>query len=133
MHEPLATAWLTRLLTWLELFEACFSGRAQRGGLRRDVQGVLSDSRRKSMEAMWARLSDPGSYQALQHFISEASWNADRVWCRLRAVIPAREGLVLLDDTGFPKQGTASVGVSRQYSGTLGKIGNGKQRAGLGR
>ena len=119
-----APAWLTRLTAWLEAFEPAFSHRAQRGGLRRYVEGVLSDSRRKSMEAMWARLRDPGSYQALQYFITEADWNADEVWRRLRAAIPAREGILVLDGTGFPKQGRASVGVSSQYSGTLGKIGN---------
>lgn len=46
--------------------------------LRCYVQGLLSDSRRKSMEAMWARLSDPGSYQALQHLITHAPWDAER-------------------------------------------------------
>jgi SRSO17 transposase len=119
-----APQWLARLTTWLEQFEPCFSHRAQRGGLRRYVRGLLSDSPRKSMEAMWARLSDPGSYQALQYFISEADWSADGVWRRLRAVVPARAGVLVLDGTGFPKQGRASVGVQRQYSGTLGKIGN---------
>jgi SRSO17 transposase len=119
-----APQWLARLAAWLEQFETCFSHRAQRGGLRRYVRGLLSDSPRKSMEAMWARLSDPGSYQALQYFISEAGWSADVVWRRLRAVVPAREGVLVLDGTGFPKQGRASVGVQRQYSGTLGKIGN---------
>ncbi|MEI6670383.1 MAG: IS701 family transposase [Acidobacteriota bacterium] len=109
---------------WLEVFEPAFGHRAQRGGLRRYVEGVLSDSRRKSMEAMWARLRDPGSYQALQYFITEADWSADRVWRCLRAAIPARSGVLVLDGTGFPKQGHASVGVQRQYSGTLGKIGN---------
>jgi SRSO17 transposase len=92
--------------------------------LQRYVRGVLSDSPRKSMEAMWARLSDPGSYQALQYFISEATWSADAVWRQLRSAIPAREGIVILDGTGFPKQGPASVGVQRQYSETLGKVGN---------
>jgi len=119
-----APVWLTRLTDWLELFEPAFSHRAQRGGLRRYVEGVLSDSRRKSMEAMWARLRDPGSYQALQYFITEAEWSADGLWRRLRAAIPARAGILVLDGTGFPKQGRASVGVQRQYSGTLGKIGN---------
>ena len=122
MHD--APAWLTRLTSWLEEFEPAFSRRAQRGGLRRYVEGVLSYSHRKPMEAMWARLRDPGSYQALQYFITEADWNAKAVWRRLRAAIPAREGILVLDGTGFPKQGRASVGVSRQSSGTLGKIGN---------
>jgi SRSO17 transposase len=119
-----ATAWLQRLLAWLELFEDRFSHRAQRGALRRYVEGVLSDSRRKSMEAMWARLSDPGSYQALQHFITHAPWDAEQLWTRLRAVVPERTGVLILDGTSFPKQGTASVGVTRQYCGALGKIAN---------
>jgi SRSO17 transposase len=119
-----ATAWLNRLVTWLEVFEQDFSRRSQRGALRRYVTGVLSDSRRKSMEAMWARLSDPGTYQAFQHFITHAPWQADTMWKRLRAVVPERRGVVILDGTSFPKQGTASVGVARQYCGARGKIAN---------
>jgi len=117
-------AWLARLTTWLEGFESVFAHRAQRGGLRRYVEGVLCDSRRKSMAAMWARLRDPGTYQGLQYFITEANWDAPALWRQLRATIPARSGVLVLDGTGFPKQGDASVGVQRQYSGTLGKIGN---------
>lgn len=123
-ESPSATAWLRRLLAWLELFEDGFSHRAQRGALRRYVQGLLSDSRRKSIEAMWARLSDPGSYQALQHFITHAPWDAEQLWRRLRLVVPERRGVLILDGTSFPKQGAASVGVARQYCGTLGKIAN---------
>jgi SRSO17 transposase len=124
MAEPAVPVWLARLTTWLERFEPVFSHRAQRGGLRRYVEGVLCDSRRKSMAAMWARVRDPGTYQALQYFLTDAAWSADAVWRQLRAVLPARTGVLILDGTGFPKQGAASVGVSRQYSGTLGKIGN---------
>jgi SRSO17 transposase len=119
-----ATAWLRRLLTWLEQFEGCLSRQRQRGALRRYVTGLLNDSRRKSMEAMWARLSDPGTYQALQHFITHAPWDAETLWKRLRAVIPERRGVLILDSTSFPKQGTASVGVARQYCGALGKTAN---------
>jgi SRSO17 transposase len=119
-----ATAWLKRLLAWLEVFEPCFDRTAQRGAFRRYIQGLLSDSRRKSMEAMWARLSDPGTYQAFQHFISHAPWDAERVWKQLRAVVPERTGVLILDGTSFPKQGTASVGVARQYCGALGKVAN---------
>jgi len=111
-------------MTWLEAFKVCFGHRAQVLALRRYVQGLLSDSARKSMEAMLARVTDPGSYQNFQHFITDAPWNADAVWRRLRAVIPERAGLLIFDGTSFPKQGTHSVGVARQYCGTLGKIAN---------
>ena len=124
MLDHTATAWLKRLLAWLELFEPCLARASQRGALRRYVHGLLSDSRRKSMEAMWARLSDSGSYQALQHFISHAPWEAERLWKQLRAVVPERMGVLILDGTSFPKQGPASVGVARQYCGTLGKVAN---------
>jgi SRSO17 transposase len=119
-----APAWLDRLSTWLEPFEECFGHVAQRGAFKRYLLGLLSDSRRKSMSAMLARISAPGSYEAFQHFITEAPWTAEPVWRRLRGMIPDREGVLILDGTSFPKQGTHSVGVARQYCGTLGKIAN---------
>ena len=76
------------------------------------------------MSAMLARVSDPGTYQAFQHFITDAPWTAAPLWRRLRAVIPDRVGVLILDGTSFPKQGKHSVGVARQYCGTLGKIAN---------
>ena len=115
---------LRRLMTWLEAFKECFGHRAQKLAVRRYVQGLLSDSSRKSMEAMLARVTDPGSYQAFQYFITESVWEAEHVWRRLRALIPEREGLLILDGTSFPKQGKYSVGVARQYCGALGKIAN---------
>lgn len=76
------------------------------------------------MQAMLARVTEPVGYQAFQHFITHAPWDADRVWRRLRAVLPERRGVLILDGTSFPKQGPASVGVARQYCGALGKIAN---------
>jgi SRSO17 transposase len=73
---------------------------------------------------MWARLSDPGTYQAFQHFITHAPWDAEVLWKRLRARVPERRGVLILDGTSFPKQGTASVGVARQYCGARGKVAN---------
>jgi SRSO17 transposase len=119
-----APAWIDRLLTWLEPFESAFGHVAQRGAFRRYLLGLLSDSPRKSMSAMLARVSDPGDYQAFQHFITSAPWSADGVWRLLRQEIPAREGVLIFDGTSFPKQGTHSVGVARQYCGALGKIAN---------
>jgi SRSO17 transposase len=119
-----ATARIQRLVRWLEQFKACFGHRAQLLSLRSYVQGVFSDSERKSMQAMLARVTEPVAYQAFQHFITHAPWEAERVWRRLRAVLPQRHGVFILDGTSFPKQGTASVGVARQYCGALGKIAN---------
>ena len=76
------------------------------------------------MQAMHGRLSDPVSYQALQHFITDSPWETPPVWAQLRAVVPVRRGILALDDTSFPKQGHHSVGVKRQYCGALGKIAN---------
>ena len=119
-----APAWLDRLVEWLEPFETAFGHVAQRGAFRRYVLGLLSDSRRKSMSAMLERINDPGAYQAFQHFITDAPWTAARIWQHLRRVIPDRTGVLILDGTSFPKQGTQSVGVARQYCGTLGKVAN---------
>ena len=124
MTDRRAIAQLRRLMRWLEAFKECFGHRAQQVALRRYVQGLLSDSARKSMEAMLARVTEPGSYQAFQHFITDAPWRADQVWRRLRAVLPEREGLLIIDGTSVPKQGDYSVGVGRQYCGALGKVAN---------
>ena len=124
MTEARARALLTRLATFLDQFTTCFGRRAHRTYASRYLQGLLNDSERKSMQPMHGRLSDPGSYQGLQHFITHSTWEVRPFWRRLRAVIPARHGILAIDDTGLPKQGTASVGVQRQYCGALGKVAN---------
>ena len=119
-----ARALLRRLGQFLDGFSTCFSRQAQRDAASQYLDGLFNDSERKSMQAMHGRLSDPGQYQALQHFITHSPWDATRVWTQLRTVVPTRTGILAIDDTGFPKQGTQSVGVPRQYCGALGKIGN---------
>lgn len=124
MTEARARAVLTRLGTFLDQFTRCFGRHAHRTYASRYLQGLLNDSDRKSMQPMHGRLSDPGSYQSLQHFITHSSWAVRPFWQRLRELIPVRDGILAIDDTGFPKQGTASVGVQRQYCGAVGKIAN---------
>jgi SRSO17 transposase len=119
-----AIALLRRLTRWLDQFKNCFGHRAQHVSLRQYVDGLLGDSARKSMSAMLERISEPTSYQAFQHFITHAPWDAAVVWRRLRAVIPERTGILILDETSFPKSGPHSVGVARQYCGALGKVAN---------
>jgi len=119
-----AWALLRRLTRWLDQFKDCFGHRAQHVSLRQYIDGLLSDSARKSMSAMLARVSEPTSYQAFQHFVTHAPWDAEVLWKRLRAVTPARTGILILDETSFPKSGSHSVGVARQYCGALGKVAN---------
>jgi SRSO17 transposase len=124
VNEDGARAVLQRFGQFADQFTDCFGRRVQRDAASRYLAGLVNDSERKSMQAMHGRLSDAGTYQALQHFITDSPWSAASVWARLRALIPERRGILALDDTGFPKQGTQSVGVKRQYCGALGKTGN---------
>ena len=124
MIDRTATARIQRLIRWLEPFQRCFGHRAQRLALGTYVHGLFSDSDRKSMQAMLARVTNPITYQGFQPFITHAAWDADRVWRRLLEVLPERRGVLIIDGTSFPKQGTHSVGVARQYCGALGKIAN---------
>ena len=124
MLDRHAWALLRRLTRWLDQFKDCFGHRAQHVSLRQYIDGLLGDSARKSMSAMLTRVSDPTSYQAFQHFITHAPWDAEVVWRRLRAVGPERRGILILDETSFPKSGSHSVGVARQYCGALGKVAN---------
>lgn len=115
---------LERFGTFVDQFGVCFSRRPQREAARRYLDGLFNDSERKSMQAMHGRLTDPVTYQALQHFITDSPWDATRFWAQLRSLVPDRSGILAIDDTGLPKQGKHSVGVKRQYCGALGKTGN---------
>src|SRR3954468_24132834 len=88
------------------------------------LRGLLLDGRRKSMQPMAERLGV--DHQGLQQFVSSSTWAVEPVRERLahRAIEVIAPDAWVVDDTGFPKDGTASPGVARQYSGTLGKVGN---------
>ncbi len=124
MTEQPARALLQRFGQFADRFADCFSRRPQREAASRYLDGLFTDSERKSMQAMHGRLSDAASYQALQHFITDSPWDPERLWARLRALVPVRSGILAVDETSFPKQGSRSVGVKRQYCGALGKIAN---------
>ena len=102
-------------------------GRSERrhwGGVY--VRSLLLNGERKSIEPLAQRLPE-GNVQAMQQFIGQSPWDWNPVWERLARRMTselAADSAWVVDDTGFPKQGTHSVGVERQYSGTLGKTGN---------
>jgi SRSO17 transposase len=94
------------------------------GGLY--LRGLLEDGPRKSLEPLVARLGGAAEYQSMQQFLTDSPWDPALV---VRAVAERVAPMIevqawVLDDTGFPKDGKHSPGVKRQYSGTLGKIGN---------
>lgn len=90
------------------------------------VRSLLLNGERKSIEPLATRLPE-GNVQAMQQFIGQSPWDWNPVWERMGRRMTAElepDPAWVIDDTGFPKQGTHSVGVERQYSGTLGKTGN---------
>src|SRR3954452_9143377 len=88
------------------------------------VRGLMLDGKRKSMQPMAARLGV--DHQQLQQFVTSSTW--DHAEVRKRIAHWADEFIgpdaYVIDDTGFPKDGSDSPGVARMYSGTLGKVGN---------
>jgi len=116
--------------------------REQRESFALYAHGILADGERKSVEPIAARVTGSGNddepdgvlcerMQArLLNFLRDSPWDDRSV--RREAARYAIEALEkqepittwIIDDTGFPKQGKHSVGVQRQYTGTLGKIGN---------
>jgi SRSO17 transposase len=97
----------------------------QRARGRCYLRGLLLDGRRKSIEPMAKRLGEV-HYQALHHFVATSPWDPGPVRRRLAERLIGALGPTawVVDDTGFPKDGPCSVGVQRQYTGTLGKRAN---------
>ena len=94
------------------------------GGLY--LRGLIEEGARKSLEPLVDRLGGDGDYQSMQQFLADSPWDpALVVKAVAERVAPEIDVEAwVLDDTGFPKDGKDSPGVKRQYSGTLGKIGN---------
>lgn len=88
------------------------------------LRGLMLDGKRKSMQPMAERLGV--DHQQLQQFVSTSTW--DHVEVRRRLALWGREFVdpraLVIDDTGFPKDGKDSPGVARMYCGALGKTGN---------
>jgi SRSO17 transposase len=118
---------LPELQTFLDNFQVRFRRPEAKTALERYTTGLLTELPNKNCDTM-AQAVPGTSEQRLQGFLTRMDWdeedlNRQRVqW--LTAMATIGDGVLLLDDTGFAKQGKASVGVARQYSGTLGKVGN---------
>ena len=124
-HAPASA--LPELAEFLGPFHVQFRRSEGRRALERYLTGLLTEHPNKNCDTLASVI--PGtSEQRLQGLLTSMDWDEDdlnrqRVQSRLR--LPTEgDGVLIFDDTGFAKQGRHSVGVARQYSGTLGKTGN---------
>ncbi len=118
---------LPELDEFLATFQVRFRRPEGKAALERYLTGLLTELPNKNCDTMAEAV--PGTNeQRLQEFLTNMQWDEQDLNCQRVAKMIAEatvgNGVLLFDDTGFAKQGKASVGVARQYSGTLGKVGN---------
>lgn len=91
------------------------------------LRGLIADVERKNGWQL-AEYAGYGHPRGIQRVLARYGWDADMVRDDLRQWVIAElgdpRGVLVVDETGFPKQGRHSAGVARQYSGTLGKVAN---------
>lgn len=121
------------LVTYHTLFQDLFQRREQRQWSAFYLRGQLADLERKTVEPMVLALHGPdlAAVRAGQQFLGEGAWADAPILARHQRLVAESlgepDGVVIFDGSGFPKQGTHSVGVAPQYCGALGKIANCQQ------
>src|SRR5919106_779383 len=121
------------LVTYHALFHDLFQRREQREWSAFYLRGQLADLERKTVEPMVRALKGPdlAAVRAGQQFLGEGAWADGPILVRHQQLVAESlgepEGAVIFAGSGFPKQGTHSVGVAPQYCGALGKIANCQQ------
>lgn len=118
---------LPELAEFLAPLAVHFVQRPSARSLERYVTGLLTEHPTKNCDTLAQVLPD-ASEQRLQYLLTDMAWdhadlNRQRVR-RMLALPTEGDAVLIFDDTGFAKQGARSVGVQRQYSGTLGRTGN---------
>ena len=119
-----------RLRSYQARYAPFFGRRELRGHARAYLRGLLSDEPRKSVERMVLRLrgADANAVRTQQLFLRKARWDDAPILAAHRELVAATlgedEGMLAIDGTDIPKDGTESVGVARQYCGQLGKRAN---------
>ena len=118
------------LVAYHRLFHLVFQRREQRSWSMFYLCGQLSDLERKTIEPMVLALKGPDSnaVRAVQQYIGQGQWEAQALVLRHQQLVAESlgdpQGVVIIDGSGFPKQGQDSAGVDRQYCGNVGKITN---------
>lgn len=118
------------LVTYHQQFHTVFRRREQQRWSLFYLCGQLSNLERKTIEPMVLELlgTNANAVRALQHYIGQGTWDARAAIRRCQQLVADGlsevDGVVIVDGSGFPKQGADSVGVTRQYCGALGKVAN---------
>jgi SRSO17 transposase len=118
------------LLAFQAQFQALFARQEQRDWFRFYLCGQLSNQERKNIEAMVLALlkADESMVRTAQHFVGQALWGTGPFLEQAQRLVAnwlgEPEGVVIIDGSGFPKQGSHSAGVAHQYCGHLGKLAN---------
>jgi SRSO17 transposase len=115
------------LETFLNRYVPLFGREENHQHAKRFVQGLLGGQERRNAENI-AEAIEGGVVRTMQKFITQGIWEDGIVLRELRAHVAEtlgdERGTINIDETGFPKKGKKSVGVKRQYSGTLGRVDN---------
>jgi len=110
-----------------EQFADCFQRSESREHFLKYMAGQFSPLERKSIEPIALAVKD-GNVRALQRFVSDAPWDEDNMIAKYRSFVNddlgSPDGALLFDESGFVKKGQDSIGVARQYCGTIGKVDN---------
>jgi SRSO17 transposase len=118
---------LSELKGFHENFADCFQRSESKDNFYRYMSGQLCHLERKSIEPI-AFAIEGGKVRAMQRFVSDAPWDEDKIMSKYRSLvcddIGHPDGALIFDESGFAKKGDDSVGVARQYCGTLGKVDN---------
>jgi SRSO17 transposase len=118
------------LVAFRERMSDVFQRREQRDWFLFYLCGQLSNLERKTIEPIVLGLLGPAPQviRALQYHIGQSGWHSQALIARLQTLaaewLSDPAGVLIVDGSGFPKQGQDSVGVARQYCGHLGKVAN---------
>lgn len=121
---------LEELREYHSIYSPLFYRSEHRERSQKYLHGLLLDIDRKSIEPMVLALqgADPKEVRAMQHFISEGSWDDEVIlrqhWQEVDKSLGDEQGVLILDGSDFLKQGKESAGVKRQYCGEVGKRAN---------
>src|SRR5215467_11892785 len=110
-------------------FHDCFARSEPRAHFFDYMVGQCSKLERKSIEPMALHV-EGGTIRGLQRFLSDVHWDEEQMRWNYHQLVAEElgepDGVLMFDETGFVKKGKDSVGVARQYCGTLGKVENGQ-------